>query len=260
MEICPCCSVRQTNIFLTYISEESVSHRSLCAPCAEIEAQNDPILRRILADAPHDEPIKVVIDSRELQGHLSVLDDETLDAQAFEMEDGAIEMWEIGADDDEDPFADDGDDADFSDDAFSEAEDDFETEAFGVDPFENGAFEDDFDAKSAVFGVGSRHLRCESCATTWEKIKSDGRCGCSQCYETFGAQLLGVVTRCQRAATHVGKSPTWENKRRLRAQSEAKRHANRLALLQKRLDEAVAAEKYEDAAQLRDKLKSLENE
>ena len=161
--------------------------------------------------------------------------------------------------DDEDPFADD-DEEDFGDeDPFElEGEDAFEAEVeedelpfadLDGDPFEDDAFE----VPTEI--VPHSSARCAGCGTTWDRIRHDGRAGCAGCYATFRAQLSGVMARVQRGETHMGKTPRAIERRRLRLEQLRQRRDNQLLVLQGRLQNAVAAEKYEEAAKLRDKIK-----
>ncbi|HEX9997521.1 MAG TPA: UvrB/UvrC motif-containing protein [Abditibacterium sp.] len=99
--------------------------------------------------------------------------------------------------------------------------------------------------------------RCEGCNTTWARLKSDGRAGCERCYETFRPQLVGVMARVQRGEFHTGKTPRAARKRAILGQNLRVRREKQLQLLERRLNEAVAAEKYEIAAQLRDKMREI---
>lgn len=106
--------------------------------------------------------------------------------------------------------------------------------------------------------IGDEALaRCEGCGTTWEKIARDERVGCAQCYETFRTSLSQLLEHIQRTPQHEGKTPRAARKRTLRVENLQKRHAHQLQLLQGRLNEAVRAERYEEAAILRDKIKAL---
>lgn len=97
--------------------------------------------------------------------------------------------------------------------------------------------------------------RCNSCGTTWDKLKGDGRAGCSSCYLAFKDQLEEVMARLQRGPHHVGKIPRAAAKRKKRLEQLRQRRDNQLSLLQGRLKDAVQAEQYEEAAKLRDKIK-----
>lgn len=97
--------------------------------------------------------------------------------------------------------------------------------------------------------------RCAKCGTTWDRLCEDGRAGCAQCYDAFHGKLVEVMNRMQREAQHVGKTPHAAQKRRRRLEHLRAQRDHRLEMLNRRLQEAVVAENYEDAAQLRDKIK-----
>jgi len=77
-------------------------------------------------------------------------------------------------------------------------------------------------------------------------FKKTGRLGCADCYEAFSGELLPLIKAMHRADQHAGKVPERERARvRQTAEVEELRQA---------LERAVAAEKYEEAARLRDLL------
>ena len=79
--------------------------------------------------------------------------------------------------------------------------------------------------------------------------------GCACCYETFAAELGEVMQRMQHGITHRGKQPRAAVKR-IRHQEQVRiKNSNRLEMLTNRLKEAVAEERYEEAARLRDQIK-----
>lgn len=90
---------------------------------------------------------------------------------------------------------------------------------------------------------------CPACGTPYAHFKAQGRLGCPHDYDAFRAMLEPLVEKVQAGYTrHVGKSPA--------------RHRRRLASarrgeLEAQLKLAVAAERYEEAAQLRDALRAL---
>lgn len=91
---------------------------------------------------------------------------------------------------------------------------------------------------------------CPNCHTSLSKVRKTGMFGCDQCYETFAEELEKVLPRIQGAKEHVGEAPKAFREERALNQKQAE--------LQKELDRAVAEERYEDAAVLRDDLKALE--
>lgn len=94
---------------------------------------------------------------------------------------------------------------------------------------------------------------CPGCGLTFAKFRQCGTLGCPECYEAFEEQLTPLIERAQNGATqHRGKTPR-----------RAGPSVDRQVLVQqlvKELDQAVAAEQYERAAKLRDRLRSLDDE
>ena len=98
---------------------------------------------------------------------------------------------------------------------------------------------------------------CPGCGATWQRIGHEERVGCARCYPTFRGSLARLLEQIQRAPHHEGKSPRAAGKRRLRLEHLRQRRDHQLQMLQGRLAGAVAAERYEEAAVLRDKIKLL---
>jgi protein arginine kinase activator len=95
-------------------------------------------------------------------------------------------------------------------------------------------------------------LACPTCGMNWTQFKQAGLMGCPHDYELFGIRLLPLLKRAQEGAVdHVGKVPP----RRKTAESERQVAALRL---RRELQRAIEAEKYEEAANLRDQLRHLE--
>ena len=74
--------------------------------------------------------------------------------------------------------------------------------------------------------------------------------GCSQCYKAFADKLDPIVKRLHGNGEHHGKVPA-------RVSSNVS-ITNEIDKLKKLLNEAVKAEEYEEAAKIRDRIKSLE--
>lgn len=87
---------------------------------------------------------------------------------------------------------------------------------------------------------------CPRCHLRRADFKKTGRLGCPVCYETFTTELMPLIKAMHRSEQHLGKVPSREDVR-VRMSAE-------IAALQKDLDEAVAAENYEEAARLRDRI------
>ncbi|MFW6132630.1 MAG: UvrB/UvrC motif-containing protein [Planctomycetota bacterium] len=99
----------------------------------------------------------------------------------------------------------------------------------------------------------TQELRCEVCGLTFTAFRKQAVLGCPNDYDAFAPQLEPLLARAQNGATqHVGKVPS-------RAGSTQKKQTAILRL-RGELKDAVAREDYEAAADLRDRIKSLENE
>lgn len=89
-------------------------------------------------------------------------------------------------------------------------------------------------------------IRCESCGFTQQDFKKTGRFGCPSCYNHFNVLLEPMLDTMHKGVAHTGKVP----QRALARKSLYER----LTQLETELDQAIKAERYEDAARYRDEL------
>ncbi len=92
--------------------------------------------------------------------------------------------------------------------------------------------------------------RCPSCGLTFSDFRRLGQLGCSDCYKTFEAQLMPIIRRIHGSVEHTGKQAS--------GNAVAAQNTRHLEELRQQLREAIAAEAYEKAAELRDEIKKLE--
>lgn len=97
--------------------------------------------------------------------------------------------------------------------------------------------------------VPSGH-KCSFCGTTFEQFAQSAMAGCANCYREFYDEMIPYIQRIHGRTRHVGKFPAAAGKE-LKLQRE-------LTSLRKQLNDAVAAQEYEKAAVLRDKIKEIE--
>ena len=91
---------------------------------------------------------------------------------------------------------------------------------------------------------------CRTCDSDLSTIRKSGLVGCADCYDTFRDQLTPVLAELHGATEHRGKVPTLDDARaRVRQDLDAKRSL---------LKRSLKAEKYEEAALLRDEIKAIE--
>ena len=86
---------------------------------------------------------------------------------------------------------------------------------------------------------------------TLMEFRQKGRLGCPKDYEIFTGQLRDLLERIHGATRHTGRLPGLDD--------DALAQRNRVSELQQKLADAIREEAYEDAAQLRDELKSVQD-
>jgi protein arginine kinase activator len=93
-------------------------------------------------------------------------------------------------------------------------------------------------------------LKCVNCGMTFNDLRTKMRLGCANDLEVFKEWLGPFVEKVHGATQHVGKVP--------RNADVSQKLETELLKLKKDLDEAVRREDFEQAARLRDQIKSLE--
>ena len=122
-----------------------------------------------------------------------------------------------------------------------------------------GSFADPFaDLHDNLFGgffgmgtapsLGSK--KCPDCGSTFALIRQIGRVGCPTCYRVFSDELAPTLHTVHGATVHTGTVPARHRARRAKAE--------RLKILKRQMQEAIAKENFESAATLRDEIKCLE--
>lgn len=91
---------------------------------------------------------------------------------------------------------------------------------------------------------------CTTCGITFREFRQHGRLGCPQDYICFAEELEPLIVNIHGDTVHTGKRPS-------RCPEDVDRQA-RLIQLRREMREAVQAEEYERASELRDEIKQLE--
>ncbi|MCE9595438.1 MAG: UvrB/UvrC motif-containing protein [Planctomycetes bacterium] len=92
-------------------------------------------------------------------------------------------------------------------------------------------------------------VTCPDCGMTLAEFRQRGRLGCPKDYDLFGTHLAELVERVHGAAQHVGRKPGVDD--------AALARLRRVNELQAALENAIRAEAYENAARIRDELKTI---
>ena len=122
-----------------------------------------------------------------------------------------------------------------------------------------GSFADPFsmlhtDLFGGFFGMGATpslgSKKCPDCSSTFARIRQSGRVGCPTCYRVFADELAPTLHTVHGATIHTGNVPARHRARRAKAE--------KLKILKRQMQDAIAQENFEAAASLRDEIKNLE--
>src|SRR4051812_30888705 len=97
-------------------------------------------------------------------------------------------------------------------------------------------------ASQEIAPTGGTEVKCVRCGFSQADFKKSGRLGCPECYSTFAEGLGGLLKSMHKGTKHMGKAPE--------ALRTSREQADRLKTLQKKLNKAIEAENFEEAAQL----------
>jgi protein arginine kinase activator len=91
---------------------------------------------------------------------------------------------------------------------------------------------------------------CPLCGMKFAEFRNSGRLGCPNDYQEFREELSPLLENIHGETRHCGKTP-----RRL---PQNKQTQSELIQLRNRLKQAITKEDYEEAARLRDRIRTLE--
>ncbi len=92
---------------------------------------------------------------------------------------------------------------------------------------------------------------CPLCKSTRRDLARTGRAGCAKCYEVFSDELSKIIYGIHGNTTHSGSAPG-------RHIEEIEKNKE-IDALKKEQETAILEEDYEKAAEIRDKIKAIEN-
>lgn len=120
-------------------------------------------------------------------------------------------------------------------------------ESFGFD-FNNllGSFFANSEAKL----MHSDNKRCDFCGSSFEDISSTGKVGCAKCYDVFYEQFMPSIKRIHGNINHAGKCAADAGEKNI--------IKNQIQTLNERMKIAISEQNFEEAAKIRDELKSLQ--
>ncbi|MCJ7508085.1 MAG: UvrB/UvrC motif-containing protein [candidate division Zixibacteria bacterium] len=98
-------------------------------------------------------------------------------------------------------------------------------------------------------GIALAEVKCPNCQMTFAEFSRVGRLGCGSCYTTFRVQLNDLLRKIHGSNRHRGKIPYVPGDSMKPLREERK--------LQEELKRAVEQEDFEEAARIRDRIKTL---
>jgi protein-arginine kinase activator protein McsA len=259
--LCDVCRERAATIFLTKVVHHHTAKHRLCERCAREHAAADgtaaasvlPLDQILMGLFQQATTISSVMDTGDDESHDPDGEQSGMEAAGYPL---PFSTWATAPGE----FPADEEAVDEIEEAIEEALNGLESldrarDGVAESPAAAHPYGHPADPARAPRGIAS--ARCPKCETTWDRLRQDGRAGCAYCYTAFSAQLSEVMERVQCSSQHAGKHPRAAEKRRRRLVHLRARRDHRLEMLERRLQASVAAEKYEEAARLRDKIKIL---
>jgi len=105
--------------------------------------------------------------------------------------------------------------------------------------------------KSGKKGSFDETKRCSECGISYSDFQKSGRLGCARDYRVFEEELEPLLKKVHGSARYIGKVPDGQSSKTVRR--------NELIKQKELLARAIKAEKYEEAAKLRDRILELES-
>jgi protein arginine kinase activator len=110
--------------------------------------------------------------------------------------------------------------------------------------------------------VDKNSLTCDECGMTYDEFINTGKFGCANCYDAFSSKIDSILKNLQGANTHIGRKTRVTknvlNKEEVIKSEKEDTKKSKLDTLKDDLKKAIAEERYEDAANIRDEIKKLE--
>ncbi|MDE6659213.1 MAG: UvrB/UvrC motif-containing protein, partial [Eubacterium sp.] len=121
----------------------------------------------------------------------------------------------------------------------------FSAESFFADTFFGNLLGAGIPSMNVLSGVE----RCDCCGSSFNDIVKSGAVGCAHCYEKFADKLEPSIVKMHGKTKHVGKHVTYT----VDETEKTAATVDTVQSLKEALKQAVKEQRFEDAAELRDK-------
>ncbi len=120
----------------------------------------------------------------------------------------------------------------------------------GVHPLSPKSFFPNLIGPAACGSEEEPDIQCPECGLTYAEFRRRGRLGCAEDYRLFSNGLVELLERIHGSSQHIGKIPESEGDH-LKLERE-------IIELKRELTRAIHVEEYEQAAQIRDRIREIE--
>lgn len=108
-----------------------------------------------------------------------------------------------------------------------------------------------------------KELKCDNCNMTYDEFINQGKFGCEKCYDVFSNKIDTILRRLHGNNKHLGRkalkstAEDYKDNTDKKNDTKANNKEGKIDELQKELKKAIADERYEDAAKIRDDIAKL---
>ena len=109
-----------------------------------------------------------------------------------------------------------------------------------------------------------KELKCDNCNMSYDEFINQGKFGCPECYNVFSNKIDSLLKRIHGSNEYLGRksiNSVNNNQREQGFKDETNKRINtkeeKIEKLQKDLKKAIAEERYEDAAKIRDEINQM---
>ncbi len=114
-----------------------------------------------------------------------------------------------------------------------------------------------------------KELKCDNCNMTYDEFINQGKFGCPECYDVFSNKIDSLLKRLHGSNKYTGRKALNSTKQaenhvevdkdNIYQNKKSEKKETKIERLQKDLKKAIADERYEDAAKIRDEINSIKN-
>ncbi|MBR3134091.1 MAG: hypothetical protein IKG56_01345 [Clostridia bacterium] len=127
-----------------------------------------------------------------------------------------------------------------------------------------GDFFNDYAENTLLPNLKTSMIRCKSCGTSYDDFIDTGMFGCSECYNTFSDPIDSLLKNLNGTTKHIGRGNNKNSKKekiekKVKEEKKLNKEENEKERLKKELENAVAEERYEDAADIKKAIDKLDN-